>query len=159
MLLSWQILCCSAKPGKNDARGRKALLLYVCVGGCLASFPGFISSAPCNTPTWDQMWTKIEKKTLRWNKMWTKESRFGCCTDITIRLTYTGSWLSGHLRPSLLITSVMIFISPCSSPHRADICEHKPSVSEFTQLRIKLPKVNKFSVCFFLKCQLCSSTG
>lgn len=47
--------------------------------------------------------------------------------------------MSGHLRPSLLMTYVMILISPCGSPHRADICEHKPSVTSSHSYVLKLP--------------------
>ena len=58
-------------------------------------------------------------------------------THTHTQATLCGSGLSGHLRPILardIIAYVMIFISPCSSPHRADICVDKPSVREFTQL-------------------------
>ena len=44
------------------------------------------------------------------------------------------------------------FTSPCWHLCGQAICARVHTV-------IKLPKVNKFSVCFFLKCQLCSSTG
>ena len=86
----------------------------------------------------------------------TEENRVGCFWDFVFlsselifpphththththtQATLCGSGLSGHLRPILardIIAYVMIFISPCSSPHRADICVDKPSVREFTQL-------------------------
>lgn len=50
--------------------------------------------------------------------------------DDNITRTPTVSWQSGHLGPSLLITYVMTFISPPGSPHRADICQRRPSAND-----------------------------
>ena len=174
------IFCCVASPKQEKKMMQAEERHYyesvcvcecVCVwvGGCLASFPGFIS-APHVThllgPNVDQDRKTIKKKKKkRFFLLWatltlptTEEHRVGCFWDFVFlsfvifrgnfttththththtQATLCGSGLSGHLRPILardIIAYVMIFISPCSSPHRADICVDKPSVREFTQL-------------------------
>ncbi len=155
------LLCCFAKAGKkNDASGRKALLRE-CMRVWVDVWPLSLASSPAPHvthslgPNVDQdrkkkdfkvlLWatltlpTKREEKKAGWWELVSSPLWYSYGEIIFYDRTNTHSKILTVRTPEAIlahaiIAYVMIFISPCSSPHHADICEHEPSVSEFTQL-------------------------